>query len=377
MAWENIFNITAGIIGLFALIMAISNLLFLQKKSLRPLKKTGPKVSVLIPTRNEENSIPRCLDSLLKQTYTNYEILVLDDGSEDSTWDILSSYAEKTKKIRIIKGRPLPDGWYGKNHALHQLAELADGDLYLFTDADTIHSTNSISFAVTNMEAHGIDFLSGYPRQQSGSRSSAAVISLMFLNLLFFNPVWTHRIIPVPFLSLVLGQFLCIRAAAYHKTGGYAAIPKVLTDDIHMGRLLVENGFRQLFLNVGAVVSCRTYQNLEASIRGITKCMVDFFDRKILLLLLLMPVFFTAAVLPTWTCIYLLVFSPLSVPVFLYIGVASLFAGWSLVILYNHLPLFTALLYPFTFLLLLFLLIKGIHATISNTGFIWKNRIVK
>jgi len=90
-----------------------------------------------------------------------------------------------------------------------------------------------------------------------------------------------------------------------------------------------------------------------------------------------MPVFFTAAVLPTWTCIYLLVFSPLSVPVFLYIGVASLFAGWSLVILYNHLPLFTALLYPFTFLLLLFLLIKGIHATISNTGFIWKNRIVK
>jgi len=276
-----------------------------------------------------------------------------------------------------VQGKPLPEGWYGKNHALHQLAAEASGEILLFTDADTMHKKTSVSFAVTNIEYHDVDFLSGYPRQTFSLKSIGPVLSLMFLNMIFFTPVWIQKKKPHPIFGLVIGQYLCIRSAAYWAVGGYATIPKVLTDDIHMGRLLIKNGFRQVFLRIGTVVSCNMYDSFHDAIQGITKCIFDFFDKKMLILFLLMPVFLLFVVLPSWLFIFYLFISPLSIPFFLYVGVVSLCAAWILVLIFNHFPLYTALLYPWAFPLVIYMLLRGIYLTLTEKGFLWKNRVVK
>jgi len=79
--------------------------------------KTNPKVSIILPARNEEEFIGKFLDTLIKQNYENYEIIVIDDSSEDSTGKIISEYTKKSSKIIPVSARPKPEGWMGKNWA--------------------------------------------------------------------------------------------------------------------------------------------------------------------------------------------------------------------------------------------------------------------
>jgi len=101
---------------------------------------TKPKVSVILPARNEEKFISKCLDSLIEQDYENYEIITIDDSSVDNTRKIILEYAKKNSKIIPVFARPKPEGWMGKNWACMEGYKKATGELLLFTDADTKHS---------------------------------------------------------------------------------------------------------------------------------------------------------------------------------------------------------------------------------------------
>src|SRR3990167_6631377 len=119
-----IFSILMSIICCYFLSLTLLNIWFFRKNSFAPTQNTGPKVSVMVPARNEENNIAACLDSLLKQHYQNYEIIVLDDNSTDRTWRILLDYQKRHPDLlKIIKGKSLPKDWYGKPYALQQLSE--------------------------------------------------------------------------------------------------------------------------------------------------------------------------------------------------------------------------------------------------------------
>jgi chlorobactene glucosyltransferase len=377
MAWTNIINAAACVTGIFALMTAAVNHITSRRYSRKPEIFSGPMVSVLIPARDEEKTLGPCLASLLDQSYTDYEIIVLDDSSRDGTLKVINDFAGRSPRVRLLAGSAVPEGWYGKNYGLHRLAGEAQGELLLITDADTVHHRDSIAFAVTNMVMHKVDFLSGYPRQKTASPAAAAVVSLMYLNLLLLTQLWLQRRFSQPAFSLVLGQFLCIRTEAYRASGGYSAIPRVLTDDIHIGRLLARCGYRQLFLTVSPYVSCTSYGSLGEAFSGIEKCTFDFLDQKTLLLSLMVFLFFFSAVLPAWVLILQLVFQTGAISAVLYIGTSSLLLGWSIVLAGNSQPLYTALLFPFSFALLIVMLVHGAYATLSSRGFVWKNRIVK
>src|SRR6185437_11905331 len=113
-----------------------------------------PRISVLVPARNEERAIGACLASLQAQAYPNFEILVLDDESEDETAQIIAKAEmdDPHGRVRLLRGAPLPPGWLGKCHACAQLAGLASGDYLLFTDADTVHGHNSLANALAVAE---------------------------------------------------------------------------------------------------------------------------------------------------------------------------------------------------------------------------------
>ena len=123
-----------------------------------------PKVSIILPARNEEKFIDKCLISLVNQDYTNYEIIAINDSSEDSTGDIIKKYAKKYPKVIPVDAKPKPEGWMGKNWAYAEGYKKASGDLLLFTDADTTHTSSVITLAVSHLLSLELDALTVIPR---------------------------------------------------------------------------------------------------------------------------------------------------------------------------------------------------------------------
>ena len=123
-----------------------------------------PKVSVILPARNEEKFIEKCLNSLVEQDYGNYEIIAINDSSDDSTGDIIKKYSEKFPKVIFVDAKPKPDGWMGKNWACMEGYKKSSGDLLLFTDADTTHTNSVISLAVSHLSSLELDALTVIPR---------------------------------------------------------------------------------------------------------------------------------------------------------------------------------------------------------------------
>ena len=123
-----------------------------------------PMVSIILPCRNEEKYIGKCLDSLLVQDYPNYEIVVINDSSSDKTGDIIKRYSLIHNKIIYVDAQPKPEGWTGKNWACYQGYLQAKGDLFLFTDADSIHAAPTMSLAINYLLSKKLDSLTVIPK---------------------------------------------------------------------------------------------------------------------------------------------------------------------------------------------------------------------
>ncbi|HVD09000.1 MAG TPA: glycosyltransferase family 2 protein, partial [Nitrososphaeraceae archaeon] len=119
--------------------------------------KSKPKVSIIVPARNEEETILICLQSLLSQDYDNYEVIAIDDSSTDKTPSIISELSEKNHRLIAVKAPSRPEDWIGKNWACFQGYQKSSGEILLFTDADTVHKTDSLSSAVNTMIHGGLD----------------------------------------------------------------------------------------------------------------------------------------------------------------------------------------------------------------------------
>ena len=140
----------------------------------RPLLR-APRVSVVIPARNEARDIEATVRSHLSASYPNFEVVVVDDRSTDGTGDVLASLRRGDSRLRVIFGGEPPSGWLGKPHALHQGAEAARGEVLLFADADVRYDSRTLSEAIAFLERGRLDFLALLPRLEargSGSRSS-------------------------------------------------------------------------------------------------------------------------------------------------------------------------------------------------------------
>ena len=170
--------------------------LFLNLRSLkRPSEDSHPPhpapfTSILIPARDEEANIAACLDSLRKQDYPNFEILVLDDNSSDDTVGIVEGIAAKDNRVRLIRGEILPEGWAGKPFACYQLARQARGSWLLFTDADTIHAPHMLRSMLTLALNLKPSMLSGFPRQLAASLPQKVAIPVLYFIIMSWLPLW-------------------------------------------------------------------------------------------------------------------------------------------------------------------------------------------
>ena len=202
-----------------------------------------PKVSIILPARNEEKFIGKCLDSLIKQDYDNYEIVTINDSSNDSTGDIIKKYSEKFPKVISVDAKPKPDGWMGKNWACIEGYKKASGDLLLFTDADTVHTSSVISLAVSHLLSLELDALTVIPRMLCLDKITK--ITLPMISTFLHTRFSALRVNDTSKgTGYFFGSFFIMKKSTYDSVGTHEGVKGELVEDGALGRKVKESGFK-------------------------------------------------------------------------------------------------------------------------------------
>ncbi len=239
-----------------------------------PLSEAGvaPLVSVIVPARDEERNIRRCVESLLAQDYPNGEVIVVDDGSTDATPDLLEQLRQTPagrRRLRVVRVETLPSGWAGKPHALHTGAQVASGDWLLFTDADTYHTPSALRSAVARAERDGADLFTIGTTQELPDFWNRVMMPIAFMGISFmYPPVLVNN--AHSRVAIANGQFLLIRRAIYQALGGYDTdeLRATVVDDLALARVVKRSGGRLLFVDGRGLVTTRMYQSLAEHWNG-------------------------------------------------------------------------------------------------------------
>ena len=252
----------------------IANLRFLQAARRIPSlpARPLPRVSVLVPARNEAATITACVTSLLSQTYPTMEVLVLDDGSTDGTSQQLDALTRRYPQLTVISTtNDPPSGWNGKSYACHRLAQRATGEWLLFTDADTIHAPTSVEHGVIQACALHADLLSAFPSQRVETWSERFLVSFVMnflpLTTVDLAAIWHGRTRHL----LANGQYLLARAQTYNALGGHAAIAHALVDDFALARRFSAGGYTVALVDGASMLECRMYHSFREVWEGFSK----------------------------------------------------------------------------------------------------------
>lgn len=289
-------------------ITAVANFIFFPRlKAAQPAQL--PKLSILIPARNEAAVIGQTVRALLGQNYTHFELILLDDQSDDGTGAIAKAAANEDSRFRLVSGTPLPSGWLGKNWACHQLSQAATGDYLLFADADVRWQPNALAALLALAQTEQADLLTIWPTQQTESWAERLVVPLMSFAILCYLPILPVHFTPWPAFAAANGQCLLFRRAAYEKVGGHTAVSNNVIEDVALAKTIKANGLRLRLADGNRLVSCRMYQNWPEVQAGFAKNILAGHGNSLPFLLLstlfhwlvfLFPWFWFAVTLDVW-----------------------------------------------------------------------------
>jgi cellulose synthase/poly-beta-1,6-N-acetylglucosamine synthase-like glycosyltransferase len=238
-----------------------------------PNKKTTaalPKVSIIIPARNEQRNIEEALTSILHLNYPNYELVVLNDRSEDQTGDILERMQQRYPQLKVVHIRELPSGWLGKNHAMYVGAQSATGEVLLFTDADIVMEPTALTRAVHYLQTQTLDHLATLPQVDTHHLSLGLFMNTFMVFFALYSRPW-QAINPKSKSHIGIGAFNLIRKCAYEAIGTHQAIALRPDDDMKLGKLVKKYGFRQAAANGRGMIRVEWYASLGELIDGLSK----------------------------------------------------------------------------------------------------------
>lgn len=243
-----------------------------------PLNPPAVTVQVIIPARNEEDCLGRCLDSLVHQQGISHEITVVDDGSTDATRAIAESFPE----VQVISAGEPQNGLSGKCNALMRGAEDASAEWLLFTDADTFHYPGSLAAGVKEAENRGIDLLSYSPEQETSSWYERMLMPVVYAELTRTYP--TEKINdPADPAVAANGQYILVRRSVYQSIGGHKSVAHKLLEDVELARLFKLSNHKIWFRFGEGRVRTRMYRSFAAMWEGWTKNLALLFRHPLLL----------------------------------------------------------------------------------------------
>lgn len=339
--------------------------------------KDPPLVSILIPSRNEETNIERCIKAFLKQDYPKLEILVLDDNSTDNTYNIVKKISEKNKNVKVFKGKPLPQGWLGKNFACFQLSRFAKGEYFVFTDADTHHLKNSISSSLAALLNNGLDALCPFPREIMVTIHERMSIPFMNFVILLFMPLALIRKSKNPLFCTGVGQYLLFRREVYFGMGGHAAVKGKILEDVQITKKTKEMGYSYMIFDGRKIISCRMYKNFKQVFTGYSRFLFSAFDYNISMLTIAIIFFILLFLLPN-------IFFPIGLilyhwpreillSIFIQISIVS-FIRMINALRFKE-KLLDIFLSPLSIVYIIFMAINSVLQNKLGNGIYWKGRI--
>ena len=245
-----------------------------------------PRLSVIIPARNEERNLEQALQSVLKQDYPDLEIVVVNDRSTDRTGAILETWAKRDPRLTVLTIETLPDGWFGQTHALHVGAQQAHGDVFLFTDADVVFHPSALRKAVHYMQTNRFDHLTAaFENIMPGVLLNVLSATFGLFMLIVFAP-WNARN-PKSRRYMGIGAFNLVRRSVYRAIGGHTTIALLPNNDLKFGKLVKERGYRQDVLNGYGMVAIEWYSSLPGFIDGLVKNIFAGIEYRVSLVLLM------------------------------------------------------------------------------------------
>lgn len=231
-----------------------------------------PLLSIIVPARNEERQIEICLRSLIAQRYPNFEVIVVNDQSEDATGAMVGRLQREDARLRLIDGLPLPDGWVGKPWALAQGAKAARGEWLLFTDADTVHDPDAAGSALVHALRHKLDALSLLTDQVMIGSAERILLPSILWTIAFAVGATDDINDPAKPNAIFNGQFVLMSRKCYEAIGGYSALKAEIAEDLELARLLKRDGrFRTALLGANGLVRTRMYRSFAEIWRGFVK----------------------------------------------------------------------------------------------------------
>ncbi|MHB8126251.1 MAG: glycosyltransferase family 2 protein [Desulfitobacteriaceae bacterium] len=321
--------------------------------------KEYPLVSVIIPACNEERAVEHCLESIVKQDYKNFEIIVINDRSTDTTGLIVERLKEKHPQIKSIHIKELPEGWLGKNHALYTGVMEARGEWLLFTDADIIHSQESLEVGLGYARKNKLDHLSIVPDTIcTGLFEKIFIAYFAFVGLIFVTMQKYGGI----------GAFNLIKKSTYLDIGTHKAIALCPVDDMKLGKLIVMNKYKQQVVWGRELLRVKWQDGFISTIKGLEKNSFPSLNYSL------------------WNVI-ILIFSSLLIHVYPFIGiligglVSRILCGVVILIIstlygsykkFSGVRLWYVIFHPIISLIMLFALFNSTFKTIFRRGIEWR-----
>jgi chlorobactene glucosyltransferase len=353
--------------------------------SRNPIVPSSPLVSLLIPARNEEAHIERCVRSLVGQSYDKLEVLVLNDQSCDATATIVQRIIDElppTQKgrLRLFQGEALPPGWVGKNFACHQLSRYAQGDYLFFTDADTIHARETVQAVIGCMHCLNVDLLTAQSEYELRGIGERLIMPLLCFRVFTLLPLTLLSRRPEPVLAAGNGPLLCFRRSAYEVAGGHLAIREKILEDVSIARIMKAAGFRIAFVDAVGMIYCHMYTSFTRTWVGFSKTFFAFYDYSLLAALAILLFDFTLFIVPP-----LLLLTSFFVPVPFPLSLLA-FGSYSVAVLMRLLlairftraqkmaALFLCFFHPVAVVLGCLILLNSIRWHYRKRGTEWKGR---
>jgi glycosyltransferase involved in cell wall biosynthesis len=234
----------------------------------------NPRVSIIVPARNEEQDIEQSLTHLLALDYGNYEIIAVNDRSTDRTGEIMDEVEKNLRgadrRLRVIHHRGLPAGWMGKTHAMWTAANEAAGDWLLFTDADVLFKPDSLRRALAYAEAERAGHVVLFPEMTVKSPGECMMIAFFMTMFVFGHRPWKVAD-PKSRDHMGVGAFNLVRRSVYESVGTYAALRMEVLDDMKLGKVIKNAGFVQRNVFGGDLISIRWARGARGVVENLTK----------------------------------------------------------------------------------------------------------
>jgi|TARA_B110000014_G_C20113298_1_gene587128 cellulose synthase/poly-beta-1,6-N-acetylglucosamine synthase-like glycosyltransferase len=239
---------------------------------------TTPKVSVILPARNEECFISKCLETLGSQNYKNFEVIAIDDSSEDKTGEIIEEFSKKDSKIIHVSARKKPEMWMGKNWACMEGFKKATGKIILFTDADTKFEKNVISLAVSHLQSENLDALTVIPRLRCIDKITK--ITLPMLSTFLHSRYSALNVNnPKKKVGYFFGSFFIIKREVYEEIGTHEKVKQEIIEDGALGKITKESGYALKMVRGEHLIEALYSRSSKEMWNGLKRLMVPLYHQ--------------------------------------------------------------------------------------------------